>query len=143
MQYIVHTRATIQTINPLKSHVILSISDSDRGPVQLVPHALCHRILRMTFDDVDGGSYNVDRPVVWFSDSQARSILDFWEDARKAGVEEFYVHCNAGHSRSPAVAAALTRIEGEDDDHWFRSRTPNRLVYRTILNIWFNERGFE
>lgn len=135
MRYVVHTRATIQSVNPLEKHVILSITDSDRPPLPLVPNHCCLGIRHVVFDDVDGGSGAVGRPVVPFDAALARTILDFWREARAAGAETFYVHCNAGQSRSPAVAAALTRLDGEDDDRWFRSRTPNRLVYRTLLEI--------
>src|SRR5574343_295279 len=109
MRYIVHTRATIQTINPLESHVILSISDSDTPHPPFPENDRCRGILRVIFDDMDYGSADIERATVLFDDNLAREILDFWEQHRD--VQTFYVHCNAGHSRSPAVAAALMRID--------------------------------
>lgn len=50
---------------------------------------------------------------------------------------EFGVVLRSGKSRSPAVAAAITKIKGGDDSHWFRVKTPNALVYRTLLNRAF------
>lgn len=135
MRYVVHTRATIQSINPLENHAILSITDSDTVSPPLFPNARCHGVLRVVFDDVDAGSGDVGRPVVLFDAALARTILDFWRAARDAGAATIYIHCNAGQSRSPAVAAALTRLDGGDDDPWFRRRTPNRLVYRTLLEV--------
>ena len=48
------------------------------------------------------------------------------------------VHCDAGWSRSPAVAAALTKsLLGQDDSHLFKAKSPNMLVYRTLLNVYY------
>src|SRR5580698_662975 len=44
-----------------------------------------------------------------FSEAQAEAILDFVA-AHAEQLEWLLVHCEAGASRSPAVAAALTRI---------------------------------
>lgn len=134
MKYVVHTRQTIQHIRPRESHVIISISDTDREEVDLTTTDTCCGVLRLAFDDVDG-DMDVGRPVVRFNETLAQRVLDLWERARAAGVAAIYVHCNAGQSRSPAIAAALTRLDGMDDDVWFKFRTPNRLVYRTLMEL--------
>jgi predicted protein tyrosine phosphatase len=44
------------------------------------------------------------------------------------------VHCDAGVSRSPAVAAALARVLKGDDAEYFAGRyRPNTRVYRMLL----------
>ena len=67
-----------------------------------------------------------------FTPSLAREVLDFsarmWEE-----VEVFLIHCEAGLSRSPAIAAALSRIYYNDDGPWFELDFPNRLVYRILI----------
>jgi predicted protein tyrosine phosphatase len=96
-------------------------------------------LLRLDFADKDMikettpeviAKYNLFRP------DQAQQILDFigenWDK-----VEAFLVHCEAGLSRSPAIAAAITKIAGGDDAYYFRHYTPNRYVYRTILEAKF------
>ena len=70
-----------------------------------------------------------------FSKEQAQAILDFvdWCGDR---IEVLMIHCEAGISRSPGVAAAIAHIKGGpgseqrffEGDFW-----PNHLVYRTIL----------
>lgn len=49
----------------------------------------------------------------------------------------------AGYSRSPAVAAAIAKAFGVDDEEYFSGGRycPNRHVYRTMLNE-FAERGY-
>ena len=51
-----------------------------------------------------------------------------WEE-----VDVFLIHCEAGLSRSLAVAAALSRIYYNDDGPWFELEFPNRLVYRLLI----------
>ena len=74
-----------------------------------------------------------------FDRSHARQILDFanlyWPRA-----SSFLIHCEAGLSRSPAVAAALLYIHyGRGSDAWyFNTKTPNMLVYRTILKEYYD-----
>ena len=45
------------------------------------------------------------------------------------------IHCDAGVSRSPAVAAALETIFYGRNDKWFEDCCPNVLVYRMILEV--------
>lgn len=67
-----------------------------------------------------------------FTSSLAVKILDFveqmWDEA-----EVFLIHCEAGLSRSPAVAAALSRIYYNDDGPWFELDFPNGLVYQLLI----------
>lgn len=67
-----------------------------------------------------------------FTQSLAVEILDFveqmWDQA-----EVFLIHCEAGLSRSPAVASALSRIYYNDDGPWFELDFPNGLVRRLLI----------
>jgi predicted protein tyrosine phosphatase len=71
-----------------------------------------------------------------FRPDQAKQILDFvtenWDK-----VDAFLIHCEAGVSRSPAIAAAITKIAGGEDTYYFRHYSPNRYVYKTILEAHF------
>lgn len=71
-----------------------------------------------------------------FRQEHAKQILDFvgenWDK-----VEAFLVHCEAGISRSPAIAAAITKIAGGEDAYYFRHYSPNRYVYKTIIEAHF------
>lgn len=93
-------------------------------------------LLRLAFLDVcnpDTMLYS-SLPGRVFDRSHAKEVLDFvslyWNR-----VSSFLIHCEAGMSRSPAIAAALLHIHyGRGADNWyFNTKTPNMLVYRTIL----------
>lgn len=84
-------------------------------------------LLRLVFEDIT----QPDTPES-FTPAQAAEILDFvasvWDK-----VDVFLIHCDAGLSRSPAVAAALSRIYYGDDGQWFELDFPNRLVYDLLV----------
>jgi len=68
-----------------------------------------------------------------FTATQARELLDFVEQVWDR-IEVLLIHCEAGLSRSPGVAAALSRIYYGDDGPWFEYDFPNRLVYRLLID---------
>jgi len=84
-------------------------------------------LLRLVFDDIT----LPDTPQS-FTPALAAEILDFaanvWDK-----VEVLLIHCDVGLSRSPAVAAALSRIYYGDDAPWFELDFPNRLVYDVLV----------
>jgi hypothetical protein len=84
-------------------------------------------LLRLVFDDIT----QPDTPQS-FTPALAAEILDYvasvWDQA-----EVFLIHCDVGLSRSPAVAAALSRIYYGDDGRWFELDFPNRLVYDVLV----------
>ncbi len=84
-------------------------------------------LLRLVFEDIE----DPDTPTS-FTTALAAEILAFVEQMWNQ-VDVFLVHCEAGLSRSPAVAAALSRIYYDHDGGWFESIFPNRLVYRLLV----------
>ena len=66
-----------------------------------------------------------------FSTSQANQILDFvievWDK-----IETLMIHCHAGASRSPAVAAIISKIYYHTDKEYFDKYDPNKLVYNRL-----------
>jgi predicted protein tyrosine phosphatase len=70
----------------------------------------------------------------FFNEDHANQILDFvnkhWDE-----TEYFFAHCEAGQSRSPAVVAAIMKIKGYDESCYFKIKSPNAHVYRTILEV--------
>jgi len=95
-------------------------------------------LLRLAFLDMDRHVVGIEEHDSWsngsrlFTPENADQILDFVEEMWDK-VDLFLVHCEAGISRSPAVAAALCKIKHGHDKHYFDNYTPNRLVYRTLL----------
>lgn len=68
------------------------------------------------------------------TEEQAEKILNFadeiWDKA-----ECLLVHCEAGISRSPAIAAAISKIKIGHEGGYFQTHFPNRWVYSTILRV--------
>lgn len=73
-----------------------------------------------------------------FTREQARQVLDFAKEHWDK-VECFLVHCEAGRSRSPAIAAALEYIYHgrEASMPYFKKFKLNHFVYKTILEEQF------
>jgi predicted protein tyrosine phosphatase len=84
-------------------------------------------LLRLVFEDTTQPDTSQS-----FTPALATQILDFvasvWDKA-----DVFLIHCDVGLSRSPAVAAALSRIHYGDDGRWFELDFPNRLVYEVLV----------
>ena len=73
--------------------------------------------------------------IVLMSRQQAEEIHAFIEKHR-AEVETVVLHCEAGMSRSPAVAAALCRALGRDDTLYWQEYQPNRHVYHLVTEVF-------
>jgi predicted protein tyrosine phosphatase len=91
-------------------------------------------LLQLAFADIRYPEYTSDSN--YFNSDHAGCIQDFlghvWND-----IDLLMVHCEAGTSRSPAVAAAISRQYYGDDGgflipHLFR---PNMHVYRQMLHV--------
>ena len=85
-------------------------------------------LLQLAFAD----TADPDRPDS-FTASHAAEVLDFvaqiWDR-----IEILLIHCEAGMSRSPGVAAALSRIYYGDDGPWGEYDFPNSLVYQRLVD---------
>ena len=68
-----------------------------------------------------------------FTSSLAAELLDFVDEIWDR-VEVLLIHCEAGLSRSPGVASALSRIYYGDDGPWVEHDFPNGLVYRLLVD---------
>lgn len=87
-------------------------------------------LLQMAFADLEFPKPGYEHML--FGYEQADKILDFVNEMYDK-VDQFLVHCEAGISRSPAVAAALAKICGGDDAFYFEKYSPNLLVYNKLL----------
>jgi len=74
----------------------------------------------------------------FFNKDHAAKIINFVKEMKAKEIELFLVHCEAGISRSPAIAAALHKIFVDKDDmYYFKRYQPNSHVYKTILEYAF------
>jgi predicted protein tyrosine phosphatase len=88
-------------------------------------------------DDVYGNPTTIDDLM---SDEDAKKIVAF---VKKYKDKRILVHCDAGISRSSAVAAAILKHYTGDDSMIFDSRwyNPNRWVYRKVLEAFEIDNG--
>lgn len=72
-----------------------------------------------------------------FKASHANQIIDF-TFYMLPRIECLLVHCEAGVSRSPAIAAAISvMLWGENTDRiYFKNYTPNTFVYSKLLETY-------
>ena len=151
MEFFVYSRAMIEAITPHEvGHLIISIrTPGDPKEVRLPTNALTRGVLHLQFHDIDSYPADVEEILfaeephlkkAVFTDEMADQVLDFIDKHFTFAaypVERIIVHCDAGISRSAAVAAALCKsVFADDDDPFFRRYHPNRRVYRAILNAY-------
>jgi predicted protein tyrosine phosphatase len=137
-EFFVYSRQAIEVIKPHEvPHIIVSIqTPNDPKPVKLPTNEHTLKVVSLVFHDLnDAAMEHIEVRDQYeancFQPAQARQILA----AVKAHPEakRLIVHCDAGFSRSPAVAAALSKILTGDDSYFFKRYLPNSRVYRTIL----------
>lgn len=151
MKIIVAPRSYIETKimdnhNWIAGKWIISIfSNGDYSPL---PDR--YSILKLEFDDVtEKDTYISDKRFIFFNQDHAVKIHDFIKDIVNCSspVNEFYVHCDAGVSRSGAIGYMLNEyfnkyLETNRDDNEFFIRKnphimPNPLVVRTLKQEFF------
>lgn len=125
-------------------HIWISIRDPDVEPARIKKSESCKGILRLYFYDVEkdyGEIYpnldlfdNFDFTII-FTKEWAEDIRAFVEKY-KDDIETIYIHCEAGISRSSAVAAALGMwLNGEDEYSEMPGFKPNKLVREILMEV--------
>ena len=92
------------------------------------------RIMQLCFQDITD-----DKSRDAFQKEHARQIVSFFEKIQvNEDIDCVFVCCDAGISRSPAIAAALMREQGQNDDCiWSDAEyAPNPLVYRRLCHAF-------
>ena len=147
-KYIVN-RDSISTECPKFKHHLISIHSPEDSP-PILP--VCENrldVLTLSFSDINYipkepfysclmADVIKEIPLIYFEAPMARKILDFVEALFKDG-KMYVIHCDAGISRSPGVAAALNKIYFNEDSYYFKNYSPNSLVYTTILKVYYDE----
>lgn len=111
----------------------ISIYSSGDQPASL---SYCDTMLSLNFDDVSV----TDIPgTVPFSMNHVEKILDFMEKHQDADF--LIIHCDAGVSRSPAVAIAIAEIYNDDRTFYRKYPLHNKMIYSKII-IGFQKRKF-
>ena len=134
MEFIVTDRIGIKTgVRVRAAYVVISIHDPDSPKPRVKRQPGLRAVLQLMFDDAeptDSGMLN--ERVTLMSAEQARQVWDFVQQHRH-DVGAVVVHCEAGMSRSPAVAAALCKALVGDNRRFWQEYQPNEYVYRLVL----------
>lgn len=112
---------------------IISISTPGDMPNSFCPdNDSIKKVLHLCFHDIGVR----DSEGIKMSKEDADKIADFAHWCEEAGIEEIWVHCDAGISRSSGVAAALMRyFNGSDDEIFSNPRyIPNSECYKLTVN---------
>ena len=92
------------------------------------------RIMQLFFQDITN-----EKSKDAFQKEHAERIVCFFERVQQNDqIDCIFVCCDAGISRSPAIAAALMREQGQNDDCiWSDAEyDPNPLVYRRLCHAF-------
>jgi predicted protein tyrosine phosphatase len=132
MEIFVTTRQGIEKKADWPSpYIVISIHDSGTAPANVKIISGLRAVLPLAFDDCDPTGPVKLTTSIPFAHEQAEHIWRFVGE-HKDHIEAIVVHCEAGHSRSPAIAAAICKALGGNGLQFFRGKEPNMYVYRTM-----------
>lgn len=138
MKIKVLNRKSFILFTPLEPAIAISITDPNSKPVETM--GKYKSILSLQFHDLDRLisdnkiALGCQKPYIYFNTRMAEDVLKFVQ--KNTGM--IVIHCEAGISRSAGVASALSLIYNGEDQYYFDHYLPNMLVYRKILNAYFN-----
>lgn len=134
---LVLSRDEVSIVAPQVPYIVISITDPEKDDALIADSSSQLAILRLKFHDIigvksisleDSSSTNE----IAMSQENAQSVLNFVRE-HLGNVKLIVCHCEAGISRSSAIAAALSRILNTQDKFFFDNYWPNRWVYDSIL----------
>lgn len=110
-----------------KNYIVISTTTDDDAPA--IVNVTEDKVIRFTFEDKGKG----DNGRI-FSKTEAMQIKDFISQ-HLDNLEQIVCSCDAGVSRSPAMAAAISYwLNGSDKQIWDNPKyIPNNHVYTTLL----------
>jgi len=123
--------------------VVISIVSPEANEYEISYNQYCEDILYLRFHDVlSNGTIQslnvVGNKIVPINYEDTKKILDF--SKKYSYIQEWLINCEAGMSRSAAVALALSEIMNgrKDYEKYIQSKYPlrfhNIIIKKTILN---------
>lgn len=130
MKIIVADRPTIERgLVVRSSYIVISITDPHKPDAKIPKTSGCRAVLRLKFDDAEPTSgFSPSAGLRLFGEMECTQVASFIDEYREQ-VGAVVVHCEAGMSRSPAVAAAVAKWLGGDSAIFFQNYAPNQFVY--------------
>lgn len=119
---------------------VISITDPDGRPAKIrMPE---EHILRLSFHDIRPDQLALideegRKDIILYTDVMAAMVVTFVKHHLVA-MESLMIHCEAGVSRSPAIAEVLKDVLAREREIiWFPKRcAPNRHVRNLTYNAW-------
>lgn len=136
MELIVTDRASIEEGILVRDHyIVISIHDPEK-PKPAIPGRVGMRaVLYMAFHDAEPTpKLKLPTEIQLMTVDDAQRIWEFVQQHREH-VGTIICHCEQGMSRSPAVAAGLAELLGEDSSWLFQEYQPNEYVYELIVSV--------
>lgn len=138
IEFFVYSRPAIEAVSPHDvPHIIVSIwtPGDPKGPAKIKFGPQTKAMLQLSFADAEGPvAHEGIGDEHLFHLHHAHEIVEFVrEHGLGFDLNRFIVHCDAGRSRSAAVAAALSKIYTGTDKQFFKQYNPSRRVHRLIL----------
>ena len=110
-------------------YAVISISDPGTRKPQIGKPILFREALYLKFHDAED---QMHPGIVLMKPIHAKRIWRFLREHQDK-IATLVVQCEQGASRSPAVAAAICRMLGDDDSRFFNEFVPNQYVYALLL----------
>ncbi len=130
MEIIVADRQTIEAGILVKAaYILISITDPDQRKARIPKQAGLRGELLLSFHNAQPSTgMKLPMHIKLMTEDAARQIWRFIEKY-KATVGTIVIQCEQGMSRSPAVAAAISKMLGRDETPFWQKYQPNRYVY--------------
>ncbi|MEI8194537.1 MAG: hypothetical protein WCI73_01370 [Phycisphaerae bacterium] len=137
MEIIVTDRESIEAgIIIHSAYVVISIHDPHKQRAKVRKQGGLRGVLYLAFHDAEPtAAMEIPDDIKMMTPEQASQIWTF-VDQHMAKVGVIVVHCEQGMSRSPAVAAAISKSLGLDESRFWSEYQPNRHVYRSVLHAY-------
>ena len=132
---------------------IISIQETSNGGngFEFTISGCCTDVLTVNFDDVNPNYLKEQGYENWYKEEKEKGkivpfdkplgnyIKAFVDKINKnEDIKVLIIHCAAGVSRSPAVAAAISKYLFGNDGDFFETQLPNKYVYDIMSKCFDN-----
>lgn len=136
MNLLALSREEIKTFALDISYIVISVTDPESSDAEIFDSQFLVDVLRLKFCDVDAANkFKFDfseSKEIFMNESQAEQILLFVKKNLEK-ISLIVCQCEQGVSRSPAIAAGLSKILQNEDDFFLKNFWANRWVYNLLI----------